>query len=75
VKIDTLDNPGWRVQIDLVGTDTNQDFLPPADDYRTEHDWIACRVEEDTFKAAGGPENLEELLTYFLDRVSPRSHS
>ena len=54
-----------------MGTGTDPDSLPPVRNYRTEHDWIVCRVEEDTFKAAGGPENLGELPAYFLKRVSP----
>jgi hypothetical protein len=74
VKIDTLDNPGWWVEIELTRTDTGPDDLPPLKDHRSEHNWIQCRVEDEVYKAAGGPENLEELLSYFLDRVggSPR---
>jgi hypothetical protein len=34
-----------------------------------ERDWIICRVENETFDASGGPENLDELLAYFLDHV------
>jgi Immunity protein 53 len=70
VKRDTLDNPGWAVEIDLAGTGTDPSAFPAVKDHRTEDDWIICRVEDETFLAFGGPQNLDELLAYFLDRVS-----
>ncbi len=32
-----------------------------------EDNWIICKVEDGDFQGCGGPENLEELLSVFLD--------
>lgn len=67
VQIDTLDNPGWLVTISTVDT---ANPLPPEgehDERRSRDDWINWRVEDHTFKGAGGPRNLPELIDTFLD--------
>jgi Immunity protein 53 len=67
LSIETLDNPGWRVRIDLHGT-THADR--PFDRHqvnRDERDWFTCWVESETFHAACGPQNLTEALLVFLD--------
>lgn len=66
VKIDTLDNPGWSVQIDLAETNLVSRTFDEIDIQRSERDWIYCAVSNDKFKAAGGIKNLEELLITFL---------
>lgn len=71
IKIDTLDNPGWQVCIDLTDTELEDKEFTPVEIHRTEHDWIVCRVEENQgekqFWGYGGPYNLVELLTVFHD--------
>lgn len=66
VEIGTLDNPGWRVVIDLV--DTPLADQPFAEVKRLEHerDWIRCRVQDGKFEGHGGPLMLEEILRIFL---------
>jgi Immunity protein 53 len=72
VKIDTLDNPGWAVTIDLRETHLQDKSFPPrsygaiADNLAESEDWIDCKVEEKKFKGAGGPGKLEEILATFL---------
>ena len=58
LRIDTLDNPGGRVEVD-VGAVVPDFHLKEE---RSELDWIACRVEQGRFLGAGGPENLTEIL-------------
>lgn len=67
VQIETLDNPGWRVSIDLEGTSLEGEPFEERRLERTDADWVHCRVEGKRFEAACGPENLEELLSAFLD--------
>ena len=65
VHIGTLDNPGWRVKINLAGTDLQ---AKPFDDIKTErseNDWIVCRVKKQCFEAFGGPQNLSEIIGTF----------
>ena len=72
VKIETLDNPGWTVTVDL--TETNVQDKPfesyscgaIANDLTEDQDWIVCKVEERKFKGAGGPAKLEEIIATFL---------
>src|SRR5688500_1451183 len=66
VQIETLDNPGWVLRIDLSGTRLEHCSLEFPDIERTEFDWVHCRVTEERFEAAGGPRNLEEMLRIFL---------
>ncbi|HVX91265.1 MAG TPA: immunity 53 family protein [Candidatus Paceibacterota bacterium] len=72
VKITTLDNPGWSVSIDLVGTAVEEKNFEPVlygvgkDAVEGSDEWLSCRVEEKTFEGRGGPQKLEEILELFL---------
>ena len=57
-KIDTLDNPGWRVEVD-VGDSAADSHLQRQS---SEYDWIVCRVTNGKFTGAGGTENLSEII-------------
>ena len=79
VHIDTLDNPGWRLEVDLEGKPLAQRPFQEVKRHRSESDWIECRVlarydaiRTDRvggvhFEGFGGTGNLTELLTVFLD--------
>lgn len=65
IKIVNLDNPGWSVFINLNGTSLeNREFLK-VKNYRTDDDWIYCVIEDNIFKGACGPFNLNEVLHTF----------
>jgi hypothetical protein len=72
VKIDTLDNPGWSLTVDLDGTSLEErKFSEIAYGIGKEAvagsgEWLHCRLEEKKFKAYGGPRKLEEMLEIFL---------
>ncbi len=51
VTIETLDNPGWRVQIDLAGTSYQKLGPREIDVERSDADWMRCRVEGEKLKA------------------------
>lgn len=69
VKIDTLDNPGWTLQIDLLETSLSEKSFSVIQIERNESDWIFCTVENGIFKGSGGLYNLEELISIFLSWV------
>ena len=74
VRIDTLDNPGWTLEIDLTGTSLEgQDFEARRLD-RSDSDWINCRVEGGKFRGWGGPLNLSELVEVFRDWANKVPH-
>lgn len=65
VRIGTLDNPGWSVEIDLAGTSLADRPLEKIQrDSGT--DWILCELYADQFRGFGGPSNLGEILDIFL---------
>ncbi len=72
VRIDTLDNPGWSLVVDLEGTDLQdvsfRELKRGVDaSSNPEHeDWIVCKVEGRKFVAHGGPYRLEEMISTFL---------
>jgi hypothetical protein len=66
VRIDTLDNPGWDLEVDLMGTPLEGRTLVKYMNERSEEDWVFYNVEKGVFRAAGGPENLAEIVDFFL---------
>lgn len=67
VRINSLDNPGWSLAIDLAGTDLEGKAFEPVSVAKSEHDWYRCRVEDATFRGWGGARNLVHLLQLFLN--------
>ncbi len=65
ITIETLDNPGWHVSIDVSGTTAQALPLEPTETHRSDYDWFVIRREGDTFDAACGPLNLGEVLHAF----------
>ncbi|MFG2919720.1 immunity 53 family protein [Kitasatospora sp. NPDC048298] len=65
VKIETLDNPGWSVSIDLEKTDLKECEYPRHDVNRSPHDWVWVWTSDKIFHARCGPANLSEALTLF----------
>jgi hypothetical protein len=65
VRIETLDNPGWLVKINLEQTELAGREHPRQRVTRDEHDWITAWTSEQTFHATCGPGNLTEALSLF----------
>ena len=67
VEIGNIDNPGWRLRINLTRTRKQDAALEKTMIERTEDDWICYWTEDNQFHAACGPENLGESISVFLD--------
>jgi hypothetical protein len=67
VKIDTLDNPGWAITIDLNETKAETKVLERIKIDRNDGDWIHYWVEKKTFHVRCGPVNLSEAIQVFVD--------
>jgi hypothetical protein len=67
VKIGTLDNPGWHVEIDLAETSLEERNFSPISHLSPDADWIDCKVVDRQFRGAGGPAMLGRILRTFLD--------
>ncbi len=67
IKIDTLDNPGWILTVDLVGTELSEYSLPRTRVDRSEGDWVQSEISDGRYIACGGALNLEEIVLQFLN--------
>ena len=65
IKIETLDNPGWHVHIDLADTRWSDLSVATSEVHRSEHDWVSVQAGVGRFTAACGPLNLGEVLHHF----------
>ncbi|UBU13523.1 immunity 53 family protein [Nonomuraea gerenzanensis] len=65
VTIDTLDNPGWRLEIDLVGTSLEGVSKDRMEVDRSDDGWVHVWSDGAQFHGACGPLNLGEMLDAF----------
>lgn len=67
VMIDTLENPGWRLRINLLGTSLDgMVFEEKQNNYDDPAEWYICRTEDNCFVAAGGPRMLSAMINEFI---------
>jgi hypothetical protein len=72
VRIGTLDNPGWSVDVDLAETSQAGKSLSARTIRRSADDWVFLEIKDDVFRARGGPGNLLDLLDLFAAFVEDR---
>lgn len=75
VTIDTLDNPGWSVTIDLKGAESGSTSPrtlavvgePPSGENGNEGGpiWMTCEIKGGKFVGAGDPTQLRAILEQF----------
>jgi len=67
VKIETLDNPGWKVEIDLSDTQY-QELKKLNKNLEVEFEdtnWIICNMDNKKFYGCGDASKLGEILEIF----------
>ena len=74
ITVETLDNPGWRVVVDLTGTELENVSFEEFVVERLEDDWVHARVVETSetvvrrrFEVFCGPKSLTEALDIVRD--------
>jgi hypothetical protein len=78
IKLETLDNPGWILKIDLVHTDLQgrvmgelNEGLNPRTKHPVSPHWIHCFVRENQFIGACDPDQVGRLFVVFQEfRIS-----
>ncbi len=65
VRVTTLDNPGWALDVDLANTKWVNCAVPPRLSERNEQDWVFVEVKDGLCRGRGGPENLTEMIALF----------
>ena len=73
ISIQTLDNPGWRLKINLAGTEHQDRILEhTVRDIVSDTSWSDCWVEGTQFHAACGPRDLPEVINFFMKWIARR---
>lgn len=66
VDIETMDNPGWHLKVQIEGTALEgRRFDLPLVNGLNDRDWIKLNCDGETFEGMGGPSNLDEILNAF----------
>jgi hypothetical protein len=71
VVLESLDNPGWRLTVDLKSEHPDVLLIsegePPGPQTGNVggRSWLVCEVRQNRFLAAGDPTRLEELVRRF----------
>ena len=67
VKIGTLDNPGWMVDIDLSDTPIEDKDFEMIEENKGDDDWFFCHIKDGMFSGRGDPDKLEKILEVFKE--------
>jgi len=65
IKIESLDNPGWSVEIDFNYTDVDKEDIAWKVYESAENNWIGYRISDNVFIASGDPLKLNSILEIF----------
>ena len=72
-KIETLDNPGWAIKIDLAETALEKlEFQREYQNPKNENDWFQIRTENKILNIYCGPENMKSTFEIFFDEIIPK---
>lgn len=72
LKIETLDNPGWSLEIDLAETELEQKPFKlvekgtGVESVENDPDWYSCKIEDKKFICHCGPHHLGTVFQIFL---------
>lgn len=69
INIHTIDNPGWRITIDLEGTHFENKLFKNIKEEINDNNWYHCFLRNGKFEGAGGPCNLIDIIYIFKDWV------
>lgn len=70
ISINTVDNPGFTIRVDLFDTCLQHLHYNKQIDNGT-FDWFFIKVADKVLEASGDPTKLTTILTIFLDEIIP----
>lgn len=65
IRIDTLDNPGWSVQIDLSEGNIDEISFEAVSNCTDDSNWMHCEVKDGKFCGRGDPTKLDAIIEVF----------
>lgn len=69
IDIQTVDNPGWYITINLTGTECEEHSFSRVNFEKDEINWYFCLKRNNNFEASCGSCNLNEVLQIFRNWV------
>ena len=75
VIIETIDNPGWQLMVDLENTNLKEAEFKSLTIERSASNWITCRVIDSKFEGFCGSQNLTEMLEVFVNWSETFEHN
>jgi len=67
ITIESLDNPGWLLTVDLAETPLAEAHMTPVRLRASNEDWMECEIAEGQFRAAGDCSKLGRLIRSFRE--------
>ena len=67
IVLETVDNPGWLLKIDLKDTPLYRRPFEIVSHRTSDTDWLHCAVSDGVYQASGGLGRLRDLFEHFLD--------
>lgn len=65
ITIESLDNPGWMVTIDLAESPLEDSLMQTVRQDHSAADWMICQVDHNRFRGQGDPQKLPAILQTF----------
>lgn len=65
IKIQTIDNPGWLVEIDILETVLENLSFATINIDNSDEDWMNCKVENGKYIGVGDKTKLAEIIKIF----------
>ena len=72
VTLETVDNPGWLLKVDLIDTPLYEREFSAIHNRRSEYDWFHCEIVDGVFRGSCSTGALEELISCFLSWAEDR---
>jgi hypothetical protein len=72
IKIETIDNPGWIVTIDLNETNWENLIIDRYQIMKSGDDWFEIQISNSQFIGSGGSANLEDILKSFFNIINSK---
>ena len=69
IQINTLDTPGWEVEIDISNTSMVNMHINWILNENGKQDWYGVKIENQKFSAAGDTRKLKFLLGLFKEMI------
>ena len=67
VNIETLDNPGWSIKINIDDTELEDKPFEEIVMDNGDGDWLFCKIKDRQFHGAGDPSKLKKIIEIFVE--------